>query len=372
MNKHSPNRPNLTHTITRRRFIGTTALSSAALLSGGLTSLAQRSTLAVGDFDFVEKSIPELQDAMASGQLTSKKLVMGYRNRIDSLNRLLHSVIETNPDAISIAEDLDRERRRGHVRGPLHGIPVLVKDNIATDDNMETTAGSLALLRSHVPSDAVIIQQLREAGAVILGKANLGEWANFRDDEAETYPLAVGWSARGGSTNNAYDLSYTSWGSSSGSANGAAANLCSVAVGTETDGSITGPSAVEDIVGLKPTLGLVSQEGIIPISHQQDTAGPMGRTVTDVAILLNVLRSPFGRVVGQPLPADYTQFLRRGALQGARIGRDVRFFDYSYYGSGIPGDHSTVGYAEHALDVMRHLGATIVDCDTGDVFEYSD
>jgi len=206
---------------------------------------------------------------------------------------------------------------------------------------------------------------------VILGKTNLGEWANFRGSDI-AYPLAVGWSARGGNTINAYNLSYTSWGSSSGSANGVAANLCSVAVGTETDGSITGPSAVENIVGLKPTLGLVSQQGIIPISHQQDTAGPMGRSVTDVAILLNVLKSPFGRVVGQPLPADYTQFLQRGALQGARIGRDVRYFDYNYYGSGIPGDQSSVGFAEHALDVMAQLGATIVDCDTGDVFAYTD
>src|SRR5437762_5195460 len=372
MTNQNTNRLNRDHTVSRRKFLGTTALGSAALLSGGLTSLLPRHASAAGGFDFVEKSIPELEAAMASGQLTSKQLVMGYLNRIDSLNRLLHSVIETNPDAISIAEDLDRERRRGHVRGPLHGIPILVKDNIATDDNMQTTAGSFALVGSQVPSDAVIIHRLREAGAVILGKANLGEWANFRDDEAETYPLAVGWSARGGNTINAYDLGYTSWGSSSGSANGVAANLCSVAVGTETDGSITGPSAVEDIVGLKPTLGLVSQQGIIPISHQQDTAGPMGRTVTDVAILLNVLRSPFGRVVGQPLPDDYTQFLQRGALRGARIGRDVRYFDYSYYGSGIPGDQSTVGFAEHALDVMESLGATVVDCDTGDVFAYTD
>ena len=236
---------------------------------------------------------------------------------------------------------------------------------------MQTTAGSLALVGSVVPGDAVIIRRLRNAGAVILGKTNLGEWANFRGSDI-AYPLAVGWSARGGDTINPYNLSYTSWGSSSGSANGVAANLCSVAVGTETDGSITGPSAVENIVGLKPTLGLVSQPGIIPISHQQDTAGPMGRSVTDVAILLNVLKSPFGRVVGQPLPADYTQFLRRGALQGARIGRDVRYFDYNYYGSGIPGDQSSVGFAEHALDVMAELGATIVDCDTGDVFAYTD
>jgi amidase len=308
---------------------------------------------------------------MASGQVSSKDLVMGYLRRIASLNPLLNSVIETNPNAVSIAQHLDNERRRGHVRGPLHGIPVLVKDNIATDDNMQTTAGSLALVHSRVPADAVIIQQLREAGAVILGKANLGEWANFRGND-NVYPLAVGWSARGGSTNNAYDLSYTSWGSSAGSANGAAANLCSVAVGTETDGSITGPSAVENIVGLKPTVGLVSQDGIIPIAHEQDTAGPMGRSVTDIAILLGALQSPFGEVIGHQLPSDYIQFLQPGSLQGARIGRDVRFFDYSYYGSGIPGDEETVAFAENALAVMESLGATIVDTDTGDVFAYTD
>ncbi len=372
MTRQNPNRLDLDHIVTRRKFLGTTALSSAALLSGGITSLLRQSALAShGGFDFVEKSISELQAAMASGELTSKDLVKGYLRRIGSLNSLLNSVIETNPNAISIAQHLDNERRRGQIRGPLHGIPVLVKDNIATDDNMQTTAGSLALVNSHVPADAVIIQQLRAAGAVILGKANLGEWANFRDDEAETYPLAVGWSARGGSTNNAYDLSYTSWGSSSGSANGAAANLCSVAVGTETDGSITGPSAVENIVGLKPTLGLVSQDGIIPIAHEQDTAGPMARSVTDVAILLGVLQSPWGDVIGHQLPSDYTQFLDPNALDGAVIGRDVRFFDYSYYGSGIPGDELTVAFAENALSVMESLGATVVDVDTGDVFAYN-
>jgi amidase len=365
--------------ITRRKFIGTAALSSAAVLGGGLTSLLSRSASAAEGFQIVEATIPELQDAMASGQLTSAQLVRGYLDRIQSLNPLLHSVIQTNPLAVCIAQELDEERRNGHIRGPLHGIPVLVKDNIATEAEvcngneqmMQTTAGSLALVGSVVPGDAFIIRRLRSAGAVILGKTNLGEWANFRGTDI-AYPLAVGWSARGGNTINPYNLSYTSWGSSSGSANGVAANLCSVAVGTETDGSITGPSAVECIVGLKPTLGLVSQQGIIPISHQQDTAGPMGRTVTDVAILLNALKSPFGRVIGQPLPDDYTRFLRRGALQGARIGRDVRYFDYSYYGSGIPGDASTVGFAEHALNVMEELGATVVDCDTGDVFEYTD
>ena len=371
MNKKQPDRSDLDHTITRRKFIGTTAGGSAALLSGGLTAFLVRSASAAHDFDFVEKTIPELQAAMASGQVSSKELVKGYLRRIGSLNSLLNSVIETNPNAVSIAQHLDNERRHGHVRGPLHGIPVLVKDNIATDDNMETTAGSLALVRSRVPSDAVIIQQLRAAGAVILGKTNLGEWANFRDDEAETYPLAVGWSARGGSTNNAYDLSYTSWGSSAGSGNGAAANLCAAAIGTETDGSITGPSAVENIVGLKPTLGLVSQDGIIPIAHEQDTAGPMARSVTDVAILLGVLQSPFGEVIGHQLPDEYTQFLDPNALDGAVIGRDVRFFDYSYYGSGIPGDELTVAFAENALSVMESLGATVVDVDTGDVFAYS-
>jgi amidase len=371
MTNQSSNRLDHDNSITRRKFLGTTALSSAAILSGGIASLLRQSASAAGGLDFVERTIPELQAKMQFGEFTSAQLVRAYLDRIQSLNPLLHSVIETNPDAIAIARRLDDERRNGHFRGPLHGIPILVKDNIATADNMETTAGSLALVGSVVPGDAVIVGRLRRAGAVILGKANLGEWANFRDDEAETYPLAVGWSARGGNTINAYNLSYTSWGSSSGSANGVAANLCSVAVGTETDGSITGPSAVENIVGLKPTVGLVSQNGIIPIAHQQDTAGPMGRSVTDIAILLGALQSPFGEVVGHPLPDNYTQFLRRGALQGARIGRDVRYFDYSYYGSGIPGDASTVGFAEHALDVMESLGATIVDCDTGDVFAYN-
>src|SRR5437762_4809534 len=361
MNKQDSDYYDLAHGITRRRFIGTAAGGSAALLTGGLASLLQ-STVSAAGFDFIEATIPQLQAAMASGALTSAGLTMGYINRIQSLNPTLHAVIELNPNAVAIATALDNERRAGNVRGPLHGIPLLVKDNIATKDNMQTTAGSLAIYGSQVPADAPLIQKLRAAGAIILGKANLGEWANFRDDEVETYPLAVGWSARGGSTNNAYDLSYTSWGSSSGSGAGAAANLCAAAVGTETDGSITGPSAVENIFGLKPTLGLISQDGIVPISHQQDAAGPMARSVTDVAILLGIMQSP---------QADYTSLLRRGALVGKRIGRDVRFFDYSYYGSGIPGDEEAVAFANHALDVMASLGATIVDTDTGDVLAYT-
>jgi amidase len=359
------------HHISRRSFLGATAAGSAALVTGGLAALFKDSALGGSSFPFVEATISQLQAAMTSGQLRSKDLVLGYLNRIQQLNPTLHAVIETNPNAVAIATALDNERKAGHVRGPLHGIPVLVKDNIATLDNMQTTAGSLALYNSQVPADAVIIQRLRAAGAIILGKTNLGEWANFRGFD-NVYPLAVGWSARGGDTKNAYDLSYTSWGSSSGSGAGTAANLCAAAVGTETDGSITGPSAVENIFGLKPTLGLVSQDGIVPISHQQDTAGPMARTVTDVAILLGVLQSPFGEVVGHSLPNNYTQFLQRGALQGKRIGRDTRYFDYTYYGSGIPGDEETVAFAQHALDVMQSLGATIVDTDTGDVFAYTD
>jgi len=359
------------HQISRRSFIGTTAAGGAALLTGGLASLFKDSASARTNFPFVEMSITQLQAAMAAGQLSAKDLVQGYLNRIQQLGPMLNAVIETNTNAIATANSLDRERKAGRVRGPLHGIPLLVKDNIATNDNMQTTAGSLALYNSKVPADAPLIARLRAAGAIILGKSNLGEWANFRGND-NVYPLAVGWSARGGDTKNAYDLSYTSWGSSSGSGAGAAASLCAAAVGTETDGSITGPSAVENIFGLKPTLGLISQDGIVPISHQQDTAGPMGRTVTDVAIMLGIMQTPFGAVAGQPLPNDYTQFLQRGSLNGKRIGRDVRFFDYNYFGSGIPGDEESVAFANHALDVMHSLGATIVDTDTGDVFAYTD
>ena len=367
-----PQEENSDHSmISRRSFLGTTAAGSAALLTGGLVSLFKDSACAGTNFPFVEASITQLQAVMAAGQLTAHDLVMGYLNRIQQLNPTLHAVIETNPNAVSIASSLDNERKAGHVRGPLHGIPILVKDNIATLDGMQTTAGSLAIYGSQVPADAPLIQRLRGAGAIILGKSNLGEWANFRGFD-NVYPLAVGWSARGGDTKNAYDLSYTSWGSSSGSGAGTAANLCAAAIGTETDGSITGPSAVENIFGLKPTLGLISQDGIVPISHQQDTAGPMARSVTDVAILLGVIQSPFGSVASHSLPSDYTQFLKRGSLKGKRIGRDVRYFDYSYYGSGIPGDEETVAFANHALGVMKSLGAKIVDTDTGHVFAYTD
>jgi amidase len=349
MDKQNPNRLDLDPTITRRKFLGKTALGSAVLLGGGLSSLVQRSASAAGGFDFIEKSIPELQDAMASGQVSSKELVKSYLRRISSLDSLLHSVIETNPNAVSIAQHLDNERRRGQVRGPLHGIPILVKDNIATDDNMETTAGSLALVHSRVPADAPIVQKLREAGAVILGKANLSEWANFRG-----FAPFNGWSARGGFTRDPYLLDFDPCGSSSGSAVAPATNFCVAAVGTETDGSVVCPSGNNLIVGLKPTVGLLSQDGIIPIAHSQDTAGPMCRTVTDLAIMLGVLQTP---------PGDYTPFLQRGALNGARIGIDQRYFTEDY-----GGEPDLVAVAQQGLDAMEQLGATLVDTDTGDPF----
>jgi amidase len=352
--------------VSRRTFLGAGIAGGAALLAGGLGSLFPSRAFAASDAIWIEKSIPQLQALMASGALSSLELTRGYIQRIAALNPVLRAVIEVNPAAAAIAARLDADRRRGRTWGPLHGIPILLKDNVATDDQMETTAGSLALVSSKVPADAVVAARLRAAGAVILGKANLGEWANFRGFN----PLGFyGWTARGGATHNPYLLSYSAFGSSSGSGVAPAANLCAAAVGTETDGSIVGPSNANLVAGLKPTLGLVSQDGIIPISHDQDTAGPMGRTVTDVAVLLGVLQSPFGSVAGQPLPNDYTQFLHRGALSGARIGVDRRFVDdYGTY--GFPGDDDTLPFFQQALAAMTALGATLVDTDTGDIFSY--
>ena len=340
----------------RRKFLAATAASGAGLLTGALSSMFPRNVAAAERNDpiWIEKSIPDLQRLMASGALTSRELTLGYLQRIGQYNPLVHAVIETNPMAVAIAAKLDNERRQGRpLRGPLHGIPVLVKDNIATDDNMETTAGSLALVHSKVREDAVVTDRLRAAGAVILGKANLGEWANFRGFN----PLGFyGWSARGGPTRNPYLLDYIAMGSSSGSAVSVVTNMCAASVGTETDGSIVNPSNAYMAVGLKPTLGLISQSGIIPISHNQDTAGPIGRTVTDIAVMLGVLQSPFGAVEGQPLPPDYTQFLKRGALKGARIGVDQRYFDqYDFY--GFPGDGDTLPYVQQALDAMVAAGS---------------
>ncbi len=308
----------------------------------------------------VEVTIPQLQTLMSTGQLTSRDVTEACLGRIGALNPLLSAVIETNPNAVAIATSLDSERRAGQLRGPLHGIPILVKDNIATADALQTTAGSLALVDSRVPADAPIIARLRAAGAVILGKTNLSEWANFRG-----FAPFNGWSARGGFTRNPYLLGFDPCGSSSGSAVAVAATLCAAAVGTETDGSIVCPSGNNLIVGLKPSIGLVSQGGIIPIAHSQDTAGPMARTVTDVAILLGVMQTPFGPVLGRPVPPDYTRFLQRGALNGARIGVDQRYFTPQY---GAEPDLLVV--VERAMAVMAALGATLVPTDTGDFRAY--
>ena len=350
--------------VTRRAFVGTTLAGGAALLTGGITSLFQNASAAVlGDGGpIIEATIPELQALMASGALTSRQLTQTYLERIAKLNPVLAAVIETNPDALQIAARLDAERQSGRLRGPLHGIPVLVKDNIATQDLMQTTAGSLALVGSSVPADAVIVQRMRAAGAVILGKANLSEWANFRG-----FAPFNGWSARGGFTRDPYKLDFDPCGSSSGSGAATAANLCAAAVGTETDGSVVCPSGNNLVVGLKPTVGLVAQDGIIPIAHSQDTAGPMCRTVTDVAIMLGVMQSPFGEVIGHKLPRDYTQFLQRGALRGARIGMDKRYFTPAF-----GGEDDIIDVVEPALEVMQSLGATVVRTDTGDSNAYFD
>lgn len=352
--------------VNRRTFLGAGVASGAAMLTGDVASLFRVSARAEGlrrvDAPWVEATIPQLRALMASGQLTSRELTLGYLQRIRELNPTLAAVIETNPTAVATAARLDSDRRRGLLRGPLHGIPVLVKDNIATDDNMQTTAGSLALVNSRVPGDAPIVSRLRDAGAVILGKANLSEWANFRG-----FAPFNGWSARGGFTREPYLLSFDPCGSSSGSGVAPAANLCAAAVGTETDGSIVCPAGNNLVVGLKPTVGLLSQSGIIPIAHSQDTAGPMCRTVTDAAILLGVMQTPFGPVAGQTLPNDYTAFLQRGALTGKRIGVDRRYFTPDY-----GGEPDLVAVAEQGLDAMASLGATIVDTDTGDPFAWFD
>jgi amidase len=339
-------------------------IGGASLAAGRVPAVraALRTRSSASDVGPGRATIPQLHELMASGELTSRELTEMYLRRIERLNPLLHAVIEVNPDALRIADRRDAQwGSDDDDLGPLHGIPVLVKDNIATDDAMETTAGSLALVGSVVPADAVLIARLRRAGAVILGKANLSEWANFRG-----FAPFEGWSARGGFTRDPYKLAFNPSGSSSGSAVAAAATLCAVAIGTETDGSIVAPSGNNLVVGLKPTVGLVSQSGIIPIGHSQDTAGPIGRTVTDVAVTLNTLQSPFGRVARHELPDDYTDFLDDDALEGARIGIDRRQFEPQF--GAFP---DVIDVIERAIDEMADAGAEIIDpVDPGDPLDW--
>lgn len=349
--------------VTRRGFLGAGAAGGAGLLMGGFPAWLEAATPAADEGPiWLEKTIPQLRAMMRSGELSSRALTTGYLRRIKRLNPRVGAVIETNPRAVEIAMLRDEERRAGMIRGPLHGIPVLIKDNIAVKGAMETTAGSRALEGSKVPADAPIVRGLRNAGAVILGKANLSEWANFRG-----FAPFNGWSARGGFTFDPYRLDFDVCGSSSGSAVAPALNLCAAAVGSETDGSIVCPSGNNLVVGLKPTVGLLAGDGVIPIAHSQDTAGPMCRTVTDAAILLGAMQSPGAPVAGHRVPADYRRFLQRGSLAGKRIGVDRRYFTPEY-----GGEPDLIAVAQVGIDAMASLGATIVEVDTGDSFEYFD
>ncbi len=342
------------HPVSRREFLESTALGAAvvAIPSHHVPRTTHHSPRTPA-FELEEATITDLQAGMKSGKYTSVRLCQLYLARIQAMDKTgpnLHAVIETNPDALAIAAQLDAERKAGKLRGPLHGIPVLIKDNIATGDKMLTTAGSLALAGAPAPRDAFVAKKLRDAGAVILGKTNLSEWANFRSTHAVS-----GWSGRGGQCKNPYATDRNPCGSSSGAGSAISANFATVGIGTETDGSIVCPSGANSLVGLKPTLGLVSRAGIIPIAHSQDTAGPMCRSVTDAAILLGAIagvdpadtetaRQPAG-------PPDYTAALDPNGLKAARIG----------VARGAFGNPEGDRLNNAAIAVLKAQGATIVD-----------
>jgi len=309
----------------------------------------------VSPSDYNEITIAELQNGMSSGKYTARSIVEHYLARIDAIDRqgpTLKSIIEVNPDALQIADNLDKERKEKGPRGPMHGIPVVIKDNIDTADKMMTTAGSLALVGSKPPSDSFLVQQLRKSGAVILGKTNLSEWANIRSSHSTS-----GWSGRGGLTRNPYALDRNTSGSSSGSAVAVSANLSAVAVGTETDGSIVSPSSINGIVGIKPTVGLVSRTGVVPISHSQDTAGPMGRTVRDAATLLGALvgvdaQDRASRLSKGKFFPEYTRFLDANGLRGARIGVVRSYFGFH---EGVD------AIINNAIEIIKSSGAMLID-----------
>jgi amidase len=344
--------------LTRRKFLESGLMAGAAPLALPLLLpevLRGAAPEGVKPFELDEASVADLQEGMKSGKYTARSIAQKYLERIAEIDKrgpALNSVIELNPDALAIANAMDAERKAKGPRSPMHGIPVLIKDNIGTADRMMTTAGSLALLGFTPEKDSGVAQRLREAGAVILGKTNLSEWANFRSNHSSS-----GWSGRGGQTRNPYALDRNPCGSSSGAGAAVAANLCAVTVGSETDGSVVCPSSANGVVGIKPTLGLVSRSGIIPIAHSQDTAGPICRTVADAAILLGAMAgidpadsaTEASRGKAQ---ADYTKFLDRGGLRGARIGVVRKFFDFND-GFGP--------LMETLLDVMKREGAVLVD-----------
>jgi amidase len=337
----------------RREFLRTTAAAGFAALTLMKNTKASETLSFEPHPELNEITISELQAKMKSGVLSAKTLAEKYIARIKEIDPKLRSVIEINPDALQIAEQMDKERKKGKVRSPLHGIPILIKDNIDTADRMKTTAGSLALVDAPTPKeDAFIVQKLRKAGAVIIGKTNLSEWANFRSTKSIS-----GWSGRGGQNNNPYILDKNPCGSSSGSGVSISANLAMVAIGTETNGSIICPATRNGVVGIKPTLGLISRSGIIPIAHTQDTAGPMARTVTDAVILLSAI---VGRDksdattadAGKKGEKDYTKFLTPDGLRGARIGVARQF---------LGNNEAVKKIMESHFEVLRAGGATLVD-----------
>jgi amidase len=341
--------------MNRRELLKVAAMSGATALVNPLIGNVDAASAAAIGARVAETSIADLQAAMEAGRETAVSVTLQYLERISAIDRAgpsLHSVIEVNPDAESIARALDEERKSKGPRGPMHGVPVLVKDNLDTHDRMQTTAGSLALVGPPAPRDSYVVEKLRTAGAVILGKANLSEWANIRSNHSTS-----GWSARGGLTKNPYALDRNPSGSSSGSAVAVSAGLCAVAVGTETNGSILSPSTVCGIVGLKPTVGLVSRAGIIPISHTQDTAGPMARSVRDAAILLGAMagedaRDAATKESGGKAHADYTKFLDKDGLKGARIG---------VLRGELPRQRDALAVVEAALRTLKDAGAVLVD-----------
>src|SRR2546425_1747791 len=319
-------------TFVRKGVIGGAGLASVSLAISETSMASSSSNSRPPAFELDELTAADLQSGMASGKYSAHSLARKYLDRIDDIDKhgpAINSVIELNPDALPIATELDKERKAKGARGPLHGIPVLIKDNIDTHDRMTTTAGSLALAGSIPLQDSFVARRLRDAGAVIMGKTNLSEWANFRSSHSSS-----GWSGRGGQTKNPYVLDRNPCGSSSGSGAAIAANLAVVAVGTETDGSIVCPSSTCGLVGVKPTIGLVSRSGVIPISHTQDTPGPMARTVRDAAILLGAmagvdLRDSVTDAANGKIATDYTRFLDPNGLKGARIGVARKYFGFS-------------------------------------------
>ncbi len=353
--------------MNRRNFLRNSSFAGITLSATGIHALANNAinknenTSTKNNFkdDFIlnEITITELQQKMQSGEMTSLNITNLYLKRINEIDKSgpnLNAIIELNPDAASIAAALDKERKAGNIRGPLHGIPILVKDNINTGDKMMTTAGALALEGNIAIQDAFIIKRLREAGAVLLGKTNLSEWANFRSSRSTS-----GWSSRGGQTKCPYILDRNPSGSSAGSGSATAANLCTIAIGTETDGSIVSPSAVNGLVGIKPTVGLWSRSGIIPISATQDTAGPMARTVRDAAILLGALTGidSNDKITSESNGksfTDYTKFLDANSLKGKRIGVEK---------SHLNGYKEIVALLKKAIETITALGATIVEVD---------